>query len=404
MPRLTKRLIESSPPQARRYILWDEALPGLGVEVFPSGTRTFLLNYRTQAGDQRRIKLGRYLPPRYTADTARAVALAKLAEIQAGVDPRADAKAKRREPTVGQLIDRYLADHVDKHNKPRTQRRVEQLVRLRIRPALGNLRLSALTPNAIRQWHASMAATPTDANRALAALRKALSLAVIDWEILQANPARGIKPYAERQGTRIFIADELIRIREVLAEVEAAGTILPGVIRAVRILALTGLRTAEVLALKWQDVNVGGRTATLQDAKTGTRTVPLGRLAIVVMGTMPPSGGYVVNAGDPTKPLSESTLRHAWSRIRQRSNLGRDTGLHTFRRTAATMAAQAGASAFALRDAFGWKGLAMPGRYVQRAAAEGVPDMFGAPIGAALGINDVQNDAVVLPLGQVQET
>ncbi len=45
-----------------------------------------------------------------------------------------------------------------------------------------------------------------------------------------------------------------------------------------------------------------------------------------------------------------------------------DVSPHVFRASAATAMAEAGASLFALREAFGWTGLAMPNRYVKRAA------------------------------------
>lgn len=388
-------------PGKAAYVVWDDQLTGFGLQVFPSGTKTFLLNYRTAAGDQRRIKLGRWTPRGYGADDARAAALAKLAAIQTGADPRAEIKAKRIEPTVGQVLDRYLTEHVSRRNKPSTRRRVEQLVKMRLRPAFGSLRLSMLTPAAIRQWHGGLAATPVDANRALAALRMALSLAVDDWDLLTFNSAKGVKPFPERQLHRVLSADELTRLRRVLVELEAASIVMPGVTFAIRLLALTGLRTAEVLALRWRDVDLDGRTLTLVDAKTGTRVVPLGEVASRLLCRTGRAEDFVIAGSFPGEPLSEHTLRGAWRRIRRRAEISGDAGLHAFRRTAATMAARSKATAFELRDGFGWKGLAMPNRYVARANGVNVPDLFGKQIGAALGLVCNELSEPELPKGEL---
>jgi integrase len=384
--KLTTSRVRELVPGQTAYVVWDEQLPRFGLQVFPSGTKTFVVNYRTTAGDQRRITLGRWTKGGYGADAARAAALAKLAAIQAGADPRAEAKAKRLEVTVSYVLDRYLAEHICRRNKPRTRRRVEQLVGMRIRPAFGSLRLSALVPSTIRHWHNGLAATPVEANRALAALRKALSLATDDWDLLSSNPAKGIKLFPERQLTRVLTSDELARLRQVLAEVEATGTVKPSVILTIRLLALTGLRTAEVLALRWQDVDLDGRSLTLVDSKTGTRVAPLGRHASGLLSKVSTKDRFVISGRSPGTALSEHTLRGAWRRIRKRAEISGDAGLHVFRRTAATMAAMGKATVFELRDGFGWKGLAMPNRYVARANGAGVPDLFGEHIGASLGL------------------
>ena len=45
---LTTRAVADARPQARRYILWDDALIGFGVRVSPAGRRSFIVQYRTR--------------------------------------------------------------------------------------------------------------------------------------------------------------------------------------------------------------------------------------------------------------------------------------------------------------------------------------------------------------------
>src|SRR4051812_44125795 len=48
--------------------------------------------------------------------------------------------------TVGQFLQRWLADVVKPHREPKTYRTYEGVVRLHLTPTLGHLQLAALTP------------------------------------------------------------------------------------------------------------------------------------------------------------------------------------------------------------------------------------------------------------------
>lgn len=41
--KLTKSLVERTPPRAARFDVFDAELPGFGVRIFPSGTRSYFL-------------------------------------------------------------------------------------------------------------------------------------------------------------------------------------------------------------------------------------------------------------------------------------------------------------------------------------------------------------------------
>ncbi|WP_409211994.1 Arm DNA-binding domain-containing protein, partial [Sphingorhabdus sp.] len=59
--RLTKRTIDSLKPDRHRdTFLWDGELRGFGVRVKPSGTRTFIIQYRNLEGSTRRCVIGQY--------------------------------------------------------------------------------------------------------------------------------------------------------------------------------------------------------------------------------------------------------------------------------------------------------------------------------------------------------
>jgi integrase len=262
---------------------------------------------------------------------------------------------------------RYLTEHVDVHNKPSTAKEIRRMADTKILPKLGRHRVDGLTRAQIRAWHYEMRETPYEANRALAALSKALSLAVSEWEMRADNPCRGLKRFAEHKRERFFSHAELQAIGEAVSDMEREGRASSTSILALRLLALTGMRLGEVLGLKWEHVDLAEGVIRLSDAKAGARTVPLGAPALARLGALPRDGKYIVFGDTADEPLKVRVFRAFWDKVRERAALG-DARPHDFRHTAGTYAAQAGFNAFMIRDFMGHKTLAMTGRYVERAA------------------------------------
>jgi hypothetical protein len=92
-----------------------------------------------------------------------------------------------------------------------------------------------------------MSNTPVEANRSLACLRKLLSLAAGDWELLEQNPARGISPFPEQKRERVPTDEELRKLGSWLALVEADGSELPGCVLAAKLMFFTAMRRRVVL-------------------------------------------------------------------------------------------------------------------------------------------------------------
>ena len=44
--RLSKRTVDAAAPQANRYTLFDEDVTGFGLRVFPSGQKSYVIEYR----------------------------------------------------------------------------------------------------------------------------------------------------------------------------------------------------------------------------------------------------------------------------------------------------------------------------------------------------------------------
>jgi integrase len=199
----------------------------------------------------------------------------------------------------------------------------------------------------------------------LAYLRKALSLACSEWELRQDNPAKGITLFPEKRRERFFNDQELRAIGTALSAFEAEGSTLPGAIRAIRLLALTGMRLSEVIGLQWAWIDFDCGCVRLPDAKAGARTVPLGGSALVYLSEIERTGAYVCYGTHPAAPVSLKTVKRFWPRVRDRAELS-GARMHDFRHTVGTFSAMTGANAFVVRDVLGHKDLATTDRYVAK--------------------------------------
>jgi integrase len=400
MAKITKRTVDAlKAAPDRDVILWDDELPGFGVRCRQSGAKSYFLKYRTQGGRQRWLTLGAHGP--LTPDQARGKALREKAAIGEGDDPSGERQRKRRENTVAEVADRYLAEHVSAHNKPSTGAEARRIVETRIKPKLGEIKITDLTRADIKAWHQAMSATPYEANRALAYCSRMLSLAATDWELREDNPSMGIKRFPERKRERFFSDDELAKIGEALSAAEQAGSEPLGFIILVRLLATTGMRLGEALELLWSDIDLPGRAIRLRDAKSGARTVHLGAAAVLVLNSVDDKSGYIIRGLDPAKPLSVNSAEKAWCRLRDRAGITNGR-LHDLRHTAGTFAALAGGSAFVVRDLLGHKTLAMTGRYVERAAdmVRATADAMSSRVAAALSAGSNHAPAAVIKIAE----
>lgn len=410
MPKLTKKAIDEAKPGSARQFLWDSELRGFGLVVQPSGTRSFCIQYRNAAGRERRMMLGRYGV--LTVDEARRLAKAALADVAGGADPMGDKRAYREAPSLDDLFDRYLEEHVGPHNAPSTAKDVEAMLKLHLRPRVGSIKVNDFKLSDAAKLHNALKATPRRANHVLAILSKSLSLAEV-WGLrpVNSNPCRSVARFTENQRKRFLNAAEIQRLGEALIEGETIGlpwqikeagskhlppederrTLLGWqVVGAVRLLLLTGARLSEILGLRWSDVNASAHTVALPDRKGGKRVPhPANDAAFEVLAALPREQGAIFvfpRTDDTERHVSREALEGAWARLRWRAGID-DVRLHDLRHTVGTYASQAGVSSFIVRDLLRHSNITMTGRYANFDAdpVRQVSNAVGGRIQAALG-------------------
>jgi integrase len=368
--KITKKLVDQVHPGPKDILVFDTDLKGFTLKVTPSGTKTYLIIYRMggRATAKQKITIGKHGSP-WTADAARTEAEKLLGQVGQMIDPAADRKASLAAAfTVAALADRYLIEHVATKNKPSTLAEVRRQVERIIKPRLGTCAVAAVTRGDIAALHHALRATPRQANHVLAVLSKMFTLAEL-WGFRPetTNPCRLIQRYKESKRERFLSTAEVADLAETLATLEDNRQEMDSVLNAVRLLLLTGCRLGEMLALRWEDIDLEAGTLTIRDAKAGARRHSIGAQTIALLKDLPHHSDWVLTGTSPHRPLPRATLEGAWSRIRAAANLT-DVRLHDLRHTVGTYAGQTGANAFLVRDKLGHKTLAMTGRYVNRDA------------------------------------
>ncbi len=153
--------------------------------------------------------------------------------------------------TVGKYLDKWLEGSVRGAVRQSTFDRYEIAVRVHIKPVLGRLKLTQLTPTHVAGFYQNKLAAgfaPASVNKLHVALHKALDQAV-KWHMIPRNVAEVVKaPRPSPEEIRPLNREQTKTLLEVAKEDR---------FEALYMLAVTtGLRQGELLGLKWEDVGL----------------------------------------------------------------------------------------------------------------------------------------------------
>ncbi len=295
-------------------------------------------------------------------------------------EPESKTNAAPETPTLASFRERYFADHVSKL-KPSMRSGQERLWRVWLLSQLGEMELSKIDAESLAKLTKAMQAngsSPKTINNCLSALRTALTHAN-DWGLLAAVPRiRWLK--VPQQKFDFFTFEEAAQLAEHAP---------PMVVFAMK----TGMRLGELLALRWSDISMSRRQATVQrsvfwekgEAHTGApknhklRTLPLSTDALAALETVKAArrdegDGYVfVNAAG--SQLTKGETKWPLWRAQEAADLRR-TGWHVLRHTFASHLVMKGASLSGVQALLGHSTIQMTQRYAHLA-----PDHLRATIG-----------------------
>src|ERR1035437_679066 len=398
--------------------IWDAAVAGFGARRQQSPAVSYVLIYRTQEGRQRWHTIGRHGAP-WTPETAREESKRLLGKVVDGIDPSAVKPAKRKAATVAELCDLYLADA--EAGRLLTRRKLPKKastltidrgrIARHIKPLLGQMKVAAVTREDVDGFMHDIALGKTAGNtktarkRGLARVRggkTAASRAVgllggiftyaVSHRMRPDNPVRGVMSFAYGKRERRLTDDEYKSLGDALAKAKMKN-FWPAAVAAARFLALTGWRSGEVLGLRWDEVDLPRRTATLDDTKTGRSVRPLPRAACDVLRDVPRSGALVFPA-----TRGEGLMlgfRKLWKRIAKLGGLPPNVTPHVLRHSFTSLGSDLGYTEVTIAALVGHKGHSITSRYIHSAdavllaAADAIADQTAALMSKEKGTVEV---------------
>lgn len=383
--KLTKRYIDAQTPDPdKERWIWDSEVRGLFLRIYQSGEKRFAMKFRV--GRQQKVfTIGTVGSP-WTIETAREHAKEQLRDASLGVDPQKRKAAARAEPTVSELIDRYLKEGpADKPNKrAATWEQDRSSLHSHIRPLLGSRIAAHLKPSDLAKAQSEIAAGKTAVSALSGKKRGRLNIkggkttasrctiifqAMMAWavrrKILVSHPTLGVVRYKMEKRERFISVQEVQKIFEATERLEKRGEVRSEFGVIIRLLILTGARRGEIQGLQWKEVDLVRRSIVLPDArsKTGARRIPLSDAAIEVLEGIKRKGDYVFPANRANAASGHTVgLPRAWRAIREEAGLD-DLRIHDLRHSFASFAAEAGASLQLIGKALGHTQMRTTERY-----------------------------------------
>lgn len=255
--------------------------------------------------------------------------------------------------TVSEFCDMYIMRYAKPHKASWLED--ERRCRLYIKKAWGDRLIDEIRKTDVLMLHGEIGEPsskeaepkPYQANRVLEQISKMWSLAK-DWELLPStfpNIVKGIEPFEELPRDIFLEEDEIKAVLMAINSEECQY-----VRAAFLLLILTALRKKEILALRWDEINVNARLITIRNTsrrskrrlnpkqvrrtKNGeTIFQPLSDPAMVILASIRRQEGnpHVICGRLPGE--ARNTITKAWARIRKRAKIANDVTIHDIRKS-----------------------------------------------------------------------
>lgn len=299
--RITKRAVDAAAPSSKKVFLWDDELRGFGLQVTPSGAKSYVYQYRTggREAPKRRYTIGRHGSP-WTPTTARDECERLALLVAQGIDPSQSDADRRR-----QAIDLAFTKYVDAFKLGYLKRRwkdwvgAERMLLAEPASVLKDKPLPAITRADITTVLDRLADRPAAAAKTFAILRKLFRWAEGRGDIERSPIGPGF-PAPQPTSAR----DRVLSDAEVSLAWEAADQLGYPFGPKYQLLIATGARREEVAALSWSELDRDAREWVLPPsrAKNGlSHVIPLSDLSIGIIDRLP---SVTVNQDGPVWPKS----------------------------------------------------------------------------------------------------
>jgi integrase len=352
---LTYQTIKTMKAVDKTTVFRDALESGLQLKITPAGNKIF--SYRYWIHDRkRRYTIGRF--PAISLADARKKVQALKAEINNGVDPQAEKRAKKNAPqpkTFDDLAYRFKRKKF-KDLKKSTQKTYANRIDTELIPTFKGMQLQHITRGIIFELLEEICydrEQPIHSNRVRAVLSSMFSYGVQSG-MMDYNLVKSIKKLGDEKERDRVLEPEEIRLfwNGFNQSTQPVGS-------ALMMLLLLGQRKTETCRLKWKhiDFNKGLWINPIEENKSKRKhKIPLPTLALAIINDQPRKNEFVFasprNEGEPIRWLYDR-----FKRIAEENNI-KDVRLHDLRRTAATYMAEMGTDRTILGKILNHKGLA----------------------------------------------
>lgn len=340
----TKQAIETLPQTDAQLDFYDTKTPHLTVRV---AKRKVFYWYGKVRGRTQRVKLGVF--PDLSVENARKFAQRVSANVAEGKPP---IEERHDSTTLGKLFSTYLEVWAKPRKKSWQQDKYAYDRHLK---HWQHRQLEDITKSDLQRLHATIGTKhgTTTANRLRALLSKMWNVAIEHGHWTGDNPVSAVKKFSEQQRERYLREDELPNF---FAQLEADEN--QDFADYVRLSLFTGGRQANVLAMRWDQLNFDRAEWTIpadQFKSAKMQIIPLSAEALQVLEKRKAAADseWVFPGNGSTKHLTRPGKW--WDALLERCKLSEHLTMHDLRRTLGSWQAAGGTSLLVIGKTLGHK-------------------------------------------------
>ncbi|VEG91670.1 tyrosine-type recombinase/integrase [Legionella spiritensis] len=338
MKNFTDTYIRNLKAKDKRYEEFEGA--GFGIRVTPNGVKSWIYRYKIN-GTTTKFTMGHY--PAMSLSNAKRRFLELSQMRREGIDPKSviQAQAEQDNNTVDKLALNWYSHYVEKHVKRPFV--IKRQIDNDIIPLLGKKKLDEVQTRDISDALDTIVKRGARilANRTLSSIKQMFNYAV-SRGYMPFNPANNIRSRdiggIEKPKERVLSLEE---IKALWLFLDGDGSQMSTQTRiAIKIMLLTGVRTAELRLASWHEIDLDASLWTIPAMHSKASIIhkvhlsPLTKSLFLQLKPLSHSD-YVLTGADGFHPMTENAIPRAIKRIQERLGIP-DWTAHDLRRTFAT--------------------------------------------------------------------
>lgn len=256
---------------------------------------------------------------------------------------------------LAEILKRYM---VEVTPSKRGAKREAEGIQFMLRQKFAAHSMVNLTPSVVAGYRDERLRTVAAGTiiRELSILSGIITHARKEWGLPTQNPCALVrKPPTPRGRARLLSTDEEFQLLDELRPIRRRS---PWMVPLVMLALETAMRRGELLAMRWENVNLAAQTARLPITKNGSeRVVPLSKKAVAVLEALPSR-----SSAGPVFPISHMTMHNCFVDACRRAKIV-DLRFHDLRHTATSRLAEKLPNLIELASVTGHQTIQMLKRY-----------------------------------------